>query len=95
MEHEKHFITHAAKTQLPAWLPNFIWWLRENETVKSDNGKQKFILSCELDGQRIEYTQEMPLKQKIVNIPYENPVDAIVYVVNENNRSIMMLETEE
>ncbi len=94
MKHEKHFITHAAKTQLPAWIPNFLWWLRENETVKIDKGKQKFILSSTPDCQRIEYTQGMPPKQKTVDIPFENPVEMTVYVINEDNRSIMMLENE-
>ncbi len=37
----------------------------------------------------------MPPKQKTVDIPFENPVEMTVYVINEDNRSIMMLENEE
>ena len=94
MKEEKRYITRGIQAELPGWLVNLLWFLRDGMEVEKKDYLQIFRLSRTATGQRIEHEQEQPLYKKTLDVPCENAVDAKVYIIDDETHVTMLLADE-
>ena len=94
MKEEKRYITRGIQAELPGWLVNLLWFLRDGMQVEKKDYLQIFRLSRMATGQRIEHEQEQPPYKKTLDVPCENAVDAKVYIIDDGTHVTMLLADE-
>ena len=94
MKTEKRYITRGIQAELPGWLVNLLWFLRDGMEVESKDYLQIFRLSRTDKGQRSEHEQAQPPYQKVLAVPCEDAVDAKVYIIDDETHVTMLLADE-
>ena len=94
MKTEKRYITRGVQTDLPGWLVNLLWFLRDGMEVEKKDYLQIFRLSRTDKGQHIEHKQEQPSYQKVLDVPCEDAVNAKVYIIDDETHVTMLLADE-
>ena len=88
-------ITSNAQNRIPPLLQLFLWNLFDEMDVKSKDYLQVFRLSVSDDGtQHIIHEQEEPEYRKEYDIQVDTPINAKVYVIDDNDHSTMLLAEE-
>ncbi len=94
MKTEKRYITRGIQAELPGWLVNLLWFLRDGMEVEKKDYLQIFRLSRTATGQRIEHEQEQPPYKKTLDVPCEDAVSAKVYIIDDGTHVTMLLADE-
>ena len=94
MKPEKRYITRGIQSELPDWLVNLLWFLRDGMVVEKQDYLQIFRLSRTDKGQRIEHEQEQPPYRRTLDVPCEDAVDAKVYIIDDETHVTMLLADE-
>ncbi|MBP3478792.1 MAG: DUF960 domain-containing protein [Oscillospiraceae bacterium] len=94
MKTESRYITRGIQAELPSWLVNLLWFMRDGMEVEKQDYLQIFRLSRTDKGQRIEHEQEQPPYQKTLDVPCEDAVGAKVYIIDDGTHVTMLLADE-
>ena len=93
MFHNKRFLTRGVQAEVPMELQLFLWHCIDQLPEERDNF-QVFALK-EIDGkQHIHHFSEQPEYSKEYTIDLANPVNQKVYVIDDTDRSTMLLAEE-
>ena len=91
---EKRYMTRGVAAEVPIWLQNLLWYLRESMQVEQRDYLQVFRLSRSGGMQEIEHTQEQPDYKKIICVPAEDAIDAKVFIIEDPEHVTMLLAEE-
>ena len=91
---EKRYMTRGVAAEVPAWLQNLMWFLRESMQVEQRDYLQVFRLSLSGGLQEIEHTQEQPDYKKVICVPAADAIDAKVYIIEDPEHVTMLLAEE-
>ena len=91
---EKRYMTRGVAAEVPIWLQNLLWYLRESMQVEQRDYLQVFWLPRSGGLQEIEHTQEQPDYKKLICVPAEDAIDAKIYII-EDPAHVTMLRAEE
>ena len=91
---EKRYMTRGVAAEVPVWLQNLMWYLRESMQVEQRDYLQVFRLTRSGGLQEIGHTQEQPDYKKVVCVPAADAIDAKVYII-EGPAHVTMLLSEE
>ena len=94
MKTEKRYITRGIQAELPGWLVNLLWFMRDGMEVEKKDYLQIFRLSRTDKGQHIEHEQEQPPYKRMLDVPCEDAVDAKVYIIDDETHVTMLLVDE-
>ena len=91
---EKRCMTRGVAAEVPIWLQNLLWFLRESMQVERRDYLQVFRLTRSGDLQCIEHTQEQPDYKKVICVPAEDAINAKVYIIEDPEHVTMLLAEE-
>ena len=91
---KKRYMTRGAAAEVPVWLQNLMWFLRESMQVEQRDYFQVFRLTRSCGMQEIEHTQEQPGYKKVVCVPAEDAIDGKVYIIEDPAHVTMLLAEE-
>ena len=91
---EKRYVTRGVAAEVPPWLQNLMWYLRESMQVERRDYLQVFRLSRSGGLQCIEHTQEQPDYKKILCVPAADAINAKVYIIEDSDHATMLLANE-
>ena len=91
---ENRYMTRGVAAEVPVWLQNLLWYLRETMQVEQRDYLQVFRLTRSGGLQEIEHTQEQPDYQKVICVPAADAIDAKVYIIEEQEHVTMLLAEE-
>ena len=91
---KKRYMTRGVAAEVPVWLQNLMWFLRESMQVEQRDYLQVFRLSRSGGLQEIEHTQEQPDYKKVICVPAADAIDAKVYIIEDPEHVTMLLAEE-
>ena len=91
--HQK-FLTHGVMAEIPSWLTNLMWHMVLTMEVEEKDYLQVFTLTKTATGQHIVYEQEQPPYRYELDVPYDDAVDAKVFIIDDLTHSTMLLAEE-
>ena len=91
---EKRYMTRGVADEVPIWLQNLMWYLRESMQVEQRDYLQVFRLSRSGGLQEIEHTQEQPHYKKVICVPAADAIDAKIYIIEDPAHVTMLLAEE-
>ena len=91
---EKRYMTRGVAAEVPVWLQNLMWFLRESMQVEQRDYLQVFRLSLSGGLQEIEHTQEQTDYKKVICVPAADAIDAKVYIIEDPEHVTMLLAEE-
>jgi hypothetical protein len=94
MFNNKRFITHGIESDVPLWLQNLMWYAIETMEVEPKDYLQVFTLSAENGKQKIAHAQEQPPYEKQYTVDVDAPIDAKIFVIDDQTHSTMLLAEE-
>ena len=87
-------MTRGVAAEVPVWLQNLLWYMRESMQVEQRDYLQVFRLSRSGGLQCIEHTQEQPDYKKVICVPAEDAIDGKVYIIESPEHVTMLLAEE-
>lgn len=94
MNSEKRYITRGIGAEVPLWLQNLLWFLRDSMEAEQQDYLQVFRLTAEPTGQHIVHSQEQPPYEKVLDVPCPDPVNAKVFIIDDKTHVTMLLASE-
>ena len=91
--HGQRYMTKGVQTEIPFELQLFLWLLIDNLNEPKDY-LQVFRLSASEGVQHIIHEQEEPEYHKECDIKINDPVNAKVYVIDDDDHCTMLLAEE-
>lgn len=91
---KNRYMTCGVAAEVPVWLQNLLWYLRESMQVEQRDYLQVFRLSRSGGLQCIEHAQEQPDYKKIICFPAADAIDAKVYIIEDPAHVTMLLAEE-
>ena len=91
---EKRYMTRGVAAEVPVWLQNLMWFLRESMQVEQRDYLQVFRLSRAGELQCVEHAQEQPDYKKVICVPAADAIDAKVYIIEDPEHVTMLLAEE-
>ena len=93
---ENHSITQGIHDELPVWMQNLMWFLRDGVAAPARASVQVFQLACAENGtQIVQLSQEAPPYSKRVEVDAKGKaVTGKIYVLATSGNAVMMLERE-
>lgn len=91
---KKRYMTRGVAAEVPVWLQNLLWFLRESMQVEQRDYLQVFRLSRAGGMQEIEHTQEQPGYKKVICVPAADAIDAKIYIIEDPEHVTMLLAEE-
>ena len=86
------YITRGVQSEIPAGLQFFMW--NCISAVPSPDYLQIFRLEADKGKQKIVHEQEVPEFRREYLLPSDNPINAKVYIIDDNDHSTMLLAEE-
>lgn len=93
MFNSKRYLTRGVDLTIPLELQIFMWSCIDNLKVEKDY-LQVFNLSVVNGIQRVEHKQEVPKYKNTYSVLVSNPVDAKIFVIDDDEYSTMLLAEE-
>ena len=98
MFENQRYITKGASIEIPLYLQNVMWYMIETMQVEMKDYLQIFTLSREMVGtelkQKIIHTQEQPNYRYEYSFKADEPVNAKLFVIDDETHSTMLLAEE-
>lgn len=94
MNPENRFITRGIEAEIPHWLRNLMWFLRDSVEIDSKDHLQVFRLTKVSTGQHIVHIQEQPPYRRELSVPCEDAVTTKVYIIDDETHVTMLLASE-
>ena len=92
MFNSNRYITKGVQSEIPAGLQFFMWSCIS--AVPEPDYLQIFMLEADNEKQKIVHEQEIPEFRREYHLPSENPINAKVYIIDDNDHSTMLLAEE-
>ena len=86
------YITRGVQSEIPAGLQFFMW--NCISAVPEPDYLQIFMLEADNEKQKIVHEQEVPEFRREYLLPSDNPINAKVYIIDDNDHSTMLLAEE-
>ena len=91
---EQRYITRGIAAEIPIWLQNMLWFLRDSMEVTEKDYLQVFRLTAKDNKQEIVHEQEQPPYKAEYLIEAPDAVTKKVYII-DNTEYVTMLLAEE
>jgi hypothetical protein len=88
------YATKGISAEVPLMTQIIMWGLVDSMKVENQDYLQVFTLTADEKTQRIEHHQEVPEYRNELSFPAENPVNAKVFVIDDETHSTMLLAEE-
>ena len=88
------YATRGVTTTVPLVLQIILWDLIDSMEVAEKDYLQVFCLSAESGKQKITHSQEQPEYSKEYLFPSEEPITAIIFVIDDETHTTMLLAEE-
>jgi Staphylococcal protein of unknown function (DUF960). len=98
MFNNPHYFTKGISIEIPLYLQNILWYMIESMQVKKQDYLQVFTLERQMTGldlrQKIIHTQEQPNYRYEYSFVSTEPINAKVFVIDDETHSTMLLADE-
>lgn len=91
---ENRYITQGIASDIPLWLQNLLWFLRDSMQVEQKDYLQVFDLTRTDTGQHIVHRQEQPPYERTLDVPCDDAVTARIFIINDKDYVTMLLANE-
>ena len=91
---DQKFLTRGVMAEIPLWLTNLMWHMVLTMEVEEKDSLQVFTLTKTATGQHIVHEQEQPPYRYELDMPYDDAVNAKVFVIDDLTHSTMLLAEE-
>ena len=91
---DQKFLTRGVMAEIPLWLTNLMWHMVLTMEVEEKDYLQVFTLTKTATGQHIVHEQEQPPYRYELDMPYDDAVNAKVFVIDDLTHSTMLLAEE-
>lgn len=87
------YLTHGIEASIPIRMQALLWNLIDLLPPERDY-LQVFWLKPFGEMQKIIHTSEQPEYKKVCILPTDQPIDAKIYVIDDDNHTTMLLASE-
>ncbi len=88
------YATKGVSEEVPLVTQLILWGLVDSMKVEEQDYLQVFTLTAGDGKQVVEHHQEIPEYRKKSSFPAENPVNAKIFVIDDETHSTMLLAEE-
>ena len=94
MFNNARYITRGVNAEIPLGMQCLLWLAINSMEVVEKDYLQVFKLSAEENRQKITHTQEEPPYQRENCVPWDEPISAKVFVIDDGDHTTMLLAEE-